>query len=204
MGVYTPDGDRVIVHKFKNANALTGPFMKTATLPVRWQITNTGISGSPSRLKHTCATVKSEGTLVADRSRLSEKHSANTTTTRTASAVEIPIISIRATATINGLSNRKSSVPEAYSLHIQDGPVLVRLRKNVDLTGSNFILNASSAIDVDTSSTATSGGTIMLTNFFARSTSASRSRTQSSRCPRTSTTPSASARRTPARSRASR
>ena len=41
LGVLTPDGRRITCHTFENTNNVTLPFMRTATLPLRWGIKNT-------------------------------------------------------------------------------------------------------------------------------------------------------------------
>jgi hypothetical protein len=55
------NGVFVICHVFHHANSLTAVYMKTADLPVRLEITNTGETGSSSTLKQICSTVISEG-----------------------------------------------------------------------------------------------------------------------------------------------
>lgn len=52
------DGAFVIAHKFHHANIITGTYMTTATLPLRYEITSTGPSAT---LKHICNTVISSG-----------------------------------------------------------------------------------------------------------------------------------------------
>ena len=55
------DGAFVIAHKFHHANSITGTYMTTATLPIRYEIENTGATGVSSTLKHICNTVISSG-----------------------------------------------------------------------------------------------------------------------------------------------
>lgn len=52
------DGAFVIAHKFHHANSITGTYMTTASLPLRYEITSTGPSAT---LKHICNTVISNG-----------------------------------------------------------------------------------------------------------------------------------------------
>ena len=52
------DGAFVIAHKFHHANSITGTYMTTASLPIRYEITSTGPSAT---LKHICNTVISSG-----------------------------------------------------------------------------------------------------------------------------------------------
>jgi hypothetical protein len=55
------DGIFIIAHKFNHANLITSTYITTATLPLRYEITNTGVTALPSLLKQVCSTVLSEG-----------------------------------------------------------------------------------------------------------------------------------------------
>jgi hypothetical protein len=52
------DGAFVIAHKFHHANIITGTYMTTASLPIRYELESTGPSAT---LKHICNTVVSSG-----------------------------------------------------------------------------------------------------------------------------------------------
>lgn len=58
---FVVDGTMKIAHVFHNDNRNTVPYMTTATLPLRYEITNTGTTSSSSSLKQICSTVISEG-----------------------------------------------------------------------------------------------------------------------------------------------
>lgn len=55
------DGAFILCHKFNHANYITSTYITTATLPLRYEITNTGVTANPSDLKQVCSTVISEG-----------------------------------------------------------------------------------------------------------------------------------------------
>ena len=55
------DGNFYVCHKFHHANLITSTYITTASLPLRYEITNTSATGSSSRLKQICSTVLSEG-----------------------------------------------------------------------------------------------------------------------------------------------
>jgi hypothetical protein len=55
------DGNFILCHRFNHANLITSTYITTASLPLRYEITNTGITASPSTLKQVCSTVISEG-----------------------------------------------------------------------------------------------------------------------------------------------
>ena len=55
------DGVFIHCHSFHHANLITSTYITTASLPLRYEITNTGITTSASTLKQVCSTVISEG-----------------------------------------------------------------------------------------------------------------------------------------------
>jgi hypothetical protein len=55
------DGKMIVAHVFHNDNRNTVPYMTTASLPLRYEIKNTGSTASSSTLKQICSTVISEG-----------------------------------------------------------------------------------------------------------------------------------------------
>ena len=58
---FVVDGRFVIAHIFHNDNRNTVPYMTTASLPLRYEIKNTGTTDSSSTLSQICSTVISEG-----------------------------------------------------------------------------------------------------------------------------------------------
>ena len=58
---FVVDGKMVPAHIFHNDNKNVAPYMTTATLPLRYEIKNTGVTTSNSTLKQICSTVISEG-----------------------------------------------------------------------------------------------------------------------------------------------
>jgi len=55
------NGQFVHCHTFEHANKISTTYITTATLPLRYEITNTTATGSNSTLKQICSTVLSEG-----------------------------------------------------------------------------------------------------------------------------------------------
>ena len=58
---FVVDGKFIHCHSFHHANLITSTYITTASLPVRYEIANTGITTSVSNLKQVCSTVISEG-----------------------------------------------------------------------------------------------------------------------------------------------
>jgi hypothetical protein len=55
------DGVFIVCHKFHHANFITSTYITTASLPLRYEITNTGVTAKPSTLKQVCSSAISEG-----------------------------------------------------------------------------------------------------------------------------------------------
>lgn len=58
---FVVDGRLTIAHVFHNDNRNSIPYMTTASLPLRYEIKNTGATSGSSTLKQICSTVQSEG-----------------------------------------------------------------------------------------------------------------------------------------------
>jgi hypothetical protein len=58
---FVVDGKFIHCHSFHHANLITSTYITTASLPLRYEIANTGITTSSSTLKQVCSTVISEG-----------------------------------------------------------------------------------------------------------------------------------------------
>ena len=58
---FVVDGKFIHCHSFHHANLITSTYITTASLPLRYEIANTGITTSVSNLKQVCSTVISEG-----------------------------------------------------------------------------------------------------------------------------------------------
>jgi hypothetical protein len=55
------NGNYYVCHKFQHANIISSTYITTASLPLRYEITNTGATSGASTLKQICSTVLSEG-----------------------------------------------------------------------------------------------------------------------------------------------
>ena len=55
------DGNFYVCHKFQHANIIASTYITTASLPLRYEITNTAATSGASTLKQICSTVMSEG-----------------------------------------------------------------------------------------------------------------------------------------------
>lgn len=155
------DGKFIVAHTFHNANTYSAVYMTTATLPVRYEITNTSVTASSSSLKQICSTVMSEGGY--------EQVAADSVIRRTTSLGSItttflPLISMRLASDTLGaivLPNRVSVIPTTSDVFE------VALIKNATLTGASYNTTDFAHVDYDITATALSGGTVVQSDFVA-------------------------------------
>lgn len=162
------DGSFIIAHQFDHANYLSSVYITTATLPVRYEIENTGVTVSSSSMKQICVTVLSNGGY--------EKKSIQKVV-RKISAVPSPVVgTIYPLVTIRLASDRLNSVILPAQYHLQPrstGQYEFFLIKNGVLTGDNFDTTTFPNVDFDTTASGISGGTIIDHGYFDQTAQAS-------------------------------
>ena len=159
------NGQLVVCHIFHHANTVTSTYMRTATLPVRYEVTNTDASVGAT-LKQICSTVVSEGGYTP----LSLTRSASTTLVgKNISDVNLtPLVSLRLKP------NRTDAVviptrAEIYGL--QQAAFKYALVRRPTLTSASWVnLDSSSSVQYDISATALTDGTIVAEGFFVGDT----------------------------------
>jgi hypothetical protein len=166
------NGEYIVCHTYNTANVYgTSVYMTTATLPVRYEITNTGTTASSSSLKQICSSVVSEGGF----EQTSIDHAARRTSVFTnidTTATFFPIVSIRLISTALGavvIPNRVQFLP----LTNQNYEIV--LLKNPTLTGATWAATVPSDANVeyDVAATAISAaGTITQVDYVTSSGSA--------------------------------
>ena len=169
------DGQYIVCHTFENANEVTGVYMTTAILPVRYSITTTTAAVAAS-MKSICCSVVSEGGF----EQVSIDHVARRTTIFTnisTAATFFPIVSIRLASGRTGavvLPNRAQFLPTTSQNYE------VVLLKNPTLTGATWAATvpSDSNVEFDVAATAISAiGTIVQTDYVTSSGSAGVSQT---------------------------
>jgi hypothetical protein len=158
------NGQFIVCNVFYTANILTSVYMKTAILPLRYEITNTGATASTSSLKQVCSTVISEGGY--------EQSSIDHVARRTSlfasiGSTFVPLVSIRLKSTALGavvLPNRVLVLPTTNQNYE------VALVKNATLTGASWSAVPTDAnVEFDVAATATTGGTIVQSDYVTTS-----------------------------------
>lgn len=155
------NGKFIVAHTFHNSNLYNAVYMTTAILPIRYEITNTGVTASSSALKQICSSVVSEGGY--------EKVVLDSVIRRTTSLGSItttflPLISMRLASDSLGavvLPNKLSVIPASSDTFE------VALIKNATLTGASYNTSDFLHVDYDITASALSGGTITKSDFIA-------------------------------------
>ena len=133
-GVQDSTDRRVVAHTFSPVSQGVGGVFATCSLPLRWEIENTGTSPSISQLRIGPAFVVSEGyqlpTGVARTAMPPEAVTIQDTPTH--------IWSMRLKAQFKNKVNYMAVVPKQASVHTGGEPVVIMLVKNATLTGAEW------------------------------------------------------------------
>ena len=158
------DGQIKFCHREQTANILTQPFMRTAHLPARVEITNTGASASNTTFSYNSFTVKNEG---EDSETEGQVRSYSSAALKTVGTAVTPVISVR----LDSGYQRGVADIIATNIFVQTADEVVwSLWAQPTLTGSTFAI-AASYTDLDTAATAMSGGTELVSGILSQNAS---------------------------------
>ncbi len=163
------NGQNIVCHTFYNANNLTGVYMTTAILPVRYEITNTGAAAAASTFKQICSTVISEG---GYEKKVALNVARMTAANGSISTSFVPLVSLRLASGRTGAV----VVPDGYSVLPTAASATtfeIVLVKNPTLTGASWAASTSNNVQQDLSATSYTGGTIVQQQFVLSSSQAS-------------------------------
>lgn len=159
---FNVDGILRTAHVFHNDNEKTTTYMTTAILPLRYEIENTGTTATASTMKQICSTVASEGGYEG----LSKRYSidlGSTAKTLVVASTSYPILSIR----LN--SSRLDSVIVPSNINgivVSNTDVQYQIILNPTLTGASWTTHYNGNVDYDTSATATTSGTPIVSGYI--------------------------------------
>jgi hypothetical protein len=163
------DGKFIHAHSFHHANIIESTYITTASLPVRYEITNTGITTSVSNLKQVCSSVVSEGGY--ELSGIQQAIGIPITTPRTLATAGTfyPIISLRLKTSPNFLD--AIVILTALSvMPIATGAYNWQIRASGTTTGGTWVsAGVDSAVEYDITGTSYTGGRILGSGFFSAS-----------------------------------
>jgi hypothetical protein len=101
---FNMNGRNIWVHEINHANNVSGTYMSTPDLPLRYEIRNNGVTATSSSMKQICGTVISEG---GYRLPGYSHIQSNGITTRSITTTRSPVFAIRQASTFNGKINRR-------------------------------------------------------------------------------------------------
>jgi len=166
------DGQFIICHKFNHANLITSTYITTASLPLRYEITNTGATASASTLKQVCSSVISEGGYELRGAQQAIGTPIATPVSFAAPSTYYPIVGLKLTATkldaiviltaisILALGNGKN-----YAWRIVQG---------ASITGGAWVpVGADSAVEYNLTGTSVAGGRVLAQGYINSSNQAS-------------------------------
>lgn len=153
------DGQIIYCHEFLNANALTTVYIKTGSLPIRYEITNTGATAGSTTMQATCGSLISEGGFDPLGNIRSVNNQVTLKTIQTAS--QTPLVALR----LGGSYQRAALQLLDVSIFCQSVDDLIfEIYFNPTLTGASW--SATGIAEVDFSSTSFTGGTLLHTGYI--------------------------------------
>lgn len=166
------DGIFVLCHRFNHANIISTTYITTASLPLRYEITNEGNTAAPSTLKQVCSTVISEGGYELRGAQQAVGTPITTPITFTGAGTFHPMVGIKLTATkldaiviataisVLGLGNGKN-----YAWRIVQGGTI---------TGGTWVsAGVDSAVEYNITGTSATGGRVLALGYINSSNQAS-------------------------------
>jgi len=159
------DGNFIVCHRFNHANLIASTYITTASLPLRYEITNTGVTASASTLKQVCSTAISEGGYELRGAQQAVGTPILTPRTFPVAGTFYPIVGIRLKATtldavviltavsLLGLGNGKN-----YAWRILNGTTI---------TGGAWApASADSSVEYNITGTSTTGGRVLAQGYI--------------------------------------
>jgi len=160
------NGRFIHCHSFHHANIINSTYISTASLPLRYEITNTGITTSSSTMKQVCSTVISEGGY--ELRGLQQAISIPINSPRTLGTVGTfyPVIGLRLKASPNRLD--AIVILTALSIMpISTGNFNWQVRASGTTTGGSWVsAGVDSAVEYNITGTSYTDGRILASGFF--------------------------------------
>lgn len=152
FGILAPDGSRWVCHTFQNPNAHVSAYMRTGSLPVRYENFNTGVA-STSEMNLICAAVYTESATdyVFWRYADIERDTPIAVTTNT------HLFSMRPKLEVSpGFANRTGIYPDKLDVFVEGGNVKLTILDDATLTGASW-QDATSLAQYDLTGTVSGG-----------------------------------------------
>jgi hypothetical protein len=163
---FVVDGKFIHCHSFHHANLITSTYITTASLPLRYEIANTGITTSSSTLKQVCSSVISEGGYELRGIQQAVGIPINSPRTLGTAGTFYPVISLRLKASPNRLD--AIVILTALSIMpISTGNFNWQVIASETTTGGAWVsAGVDSAVEYNITGTSSAGGRILASGFF--------------------------------------
>jgi hypothetical protein len=167
------DGKLIHCHSFHHANYITSTYMTTASLPVRYEIRNTGTTANSSLMKQVCSSVISEGGYELRGSQQAIGTPITAARSLATAGTFYPIVSLRLKATsldaVVILTALSCIADTASNFNWQ-------VRASTTTTGGTWVsAGDDSAVEYNITGTGTSGGRTLASGYFTSTASTSAS-----------------------------
>lgn len=161
------NGEFYVCHKFHHANLITSTYITTASLPLRYEITNTGATSGVSTLKQICSTVISEGGYTLNGLQQAIGIPLTSPKNLPIAGTFYPIVSIRLKTSPNRLDGLV--ICTAISVMATSaGNYNYQLIASGTTTGGSWVSAGTySAVDYNITGTSFTGGRILASGFFS-------------------------------------
>ena len=160
------NGKFIHCHSFHHANIITGTYITTASLPLRYEVTNTAATASNSTLKQVCSTVLSEGGYELRGLQQSIGTTITSPHALTTAGTYYPVISLRlksarldAIVILTAISIMAASANVNYTW---------RVVASATTTGGTWTsAGTNSSVEYNQTGTATTGGRVLAEGYFS-------------------------------------
>lgn len=160
------DGKFVHCHTFHHANVIASTYITTATLPLRYEIKNTGTTASASTLKQICSTVISEGGYNLFGIQQAVGTPVEAPRTLGTAGTFYPVVSLRLKSSPNRL-DAIAIITALSAMPMTSGAYNWQLRATGTTTGGEWLsAGTDSAVEYNITGTSFAGGRILASGFF--------------------------------------
>ncbi len=160
------NGEFVHCHSFHHANLVTSTYITTASLPLRYEITNTNTTAATSTLKQICSTVLSEGGYELRGSQQAVGTTITGAYNLTASGTYYPPVAIR----LKAANLDAIAIITAVAIMASGGTANYSWRVNQAATvsgGTWTSAGVNSSVEYNLSGVSSSGGRVLAQGYFA-------------------------------------
>lgn len=152
------DGKEYLAHEAKHSNDVTLPYISTPSLPVRYEISNTGATAGTNTFREICSSVASEAGEAINGIGFAKSNNATGISTPTGALK--PILLIRLKSSYGGGENRKTAELTGFSIFTvtKDAHFGIKHIHDPITTGGSWVsIGNDSAVEYNVTATAVTG-----------------------------------------------